>query len=143
MSRQSGTRDTHAIKTIREIIDWANNTVGDGGDLDIEGTGYLQANDFASATHDSNGIKLAHDNDEIKMNVDNADNNYIVLSQALNGWEPPTSPEGWKSSTHLEKTNELLLAAVNNPGVWDNFMFQPKFIGRYNTGPYNHHITPT
>ena len=50
VSRKSGTVVASAIKTIEEIIEQAIDNIGDGGDSDIEGTGYLFANDFASAT---------------------------------------------------------------------------------------------
>jgi hypothetical protein len=143
VSRQSGMRNENTLETIEEIIHWANNKVGDGGDSDIKGSGYLHAIDFLSETNESNGTKLAHDYDKIEMNVDDASGNYTVLFAAPNGWEPPTAPEKWKLLTLLVNDNEALFSDVDNPGEQDNFMFQPKFSGRYSSRAYSHRALPT
>jgi hypothetical protein len=143
VSRQSGMRNENTLETTEEIIHWANNKVGDGGDSDIKGSGYLHANDFLSETNESNGTKLAHDYDKIEMNVDDASGNYTRLFAAPNGWEPQTAPEKWKLLTLLVNDNEALFSDVDNPGEQDNFMFQPKFSGRYSSGAYSHRALPT
>ena len=64
------------------------------------------------------------------------------LKNAPKGWSVPSAPGGWTPATCKEEKGEPKFKDVDNPGQWSEFMFRPKFEGKYGSEAYGHHAIP-
>ena len=89
-------------------------------------------------------IKLEDDGEESAI-MDSENKCLFVLT----GLEPeisvPEPPDDWVPDAPKTDRNEPLFAVVDNPGLWSQFTFRPKFAKKTSkeAGAYAHHTLPT
>ncbi len=62
-----------------------------------------------------------------------------TLFVALPGWSPPSPPDDWNPTIHVDR-REPLFEDVDNPGKWSNLTFRPTFAPK--GGKYIDHSMP-